>query len=138
MPQGTFAFAPLTDLTFSGASVQTNAASEAVLPVERASEMAAGYFGTAEATNPAASPLFADFSGSTPIWLCADMTEILLDDTRRLETELKSQGVKTTMTLTSGLPHVWPIFHNVLPEGRETLADLAHWIKNQEQPSNES
>ena len=29
------------------------------------------------------------------------------------------------------LPHVWPIFHNILPEARQTLDALATWIKRQ-------
>ncbi|MEP3640264.1 MAG: alpha/beta hydrolase [Paracoccaceae bacterium] len=128
-PLGTFAFAPLTDMTFSGASVQTNAVSEAVLPASRVNEMNAHYLGQHDPKDPNASPLFGDFEGCSPVWLCADMTEILLDDTRRLDARLKQQNVQTVMTLTNGLPHVWPLFHNVLPEARATLDALAHWIK---------
>jgi monoterpene epsilon-lactone hydrolase len=29
------------------------------------------------------------------------------------------------------LPHAWPIFHNILPEARQTLDDLADWIRQQ-------
>jgi len=32
------------------------------------------------------------------------------------------------------LPHVWPIFHNLLPEARQTLDTLADWIKALPQP----
>ena len=128
-PIGTFAIAPLTDMTFSGASIQTNAKSEAVLPVSRVDAMTAYYLGNHDPKDPNASPLFANFEGSSPIWLCADMTEILLDDTRRLHSHLKTQNVQTTMTLTHGLPHVWPLFHNVLPEARTTLDALSLWIK---------
>ena len=128
-PLGTFAFAPLTDMTFSGASVQTNAVSEAVLPASRVNEMNAHYLGQHDPEDPNVSPLFGDFEGCTPVWLCADMTEILLDDTRRLHARLKQQNVQTAMTLTHGLPHVWPLFHNVLPEARATLDEVAHWIK---------
>ncbi|MEO9897374.1 MAG: alpha/beta hydrolase [Paracoccaceae bacterium] len=138
IPLGTFAFAPLTDMTFSGASVQTNATSEALLPVSRVNEMNAHYLGQHDPKDPSASPLFANFKGSSPIWLCADMTEILLDDTRRLHTRLEQQNVQTVMTLTNGLPHVWPLFHNVLPEGRATLDALAHWIKRLTPPSIDS
>ena len=128
-PLGTFAFAPLTDMTFSGASVHTNAVSEAVLPASRVEEMNAHYLGQHDPKDPNASPLFGDFEDCSPVWLCADMTEILLDDTRRLHARLKQQNVQTVMTLTRGLPHVWPLFHNVLPEARATLDELAHWIK---------
>lgn len=63
------------------------------------------------------------------MWLTASDSEILLDDTVNMAQKLEVAGVDTTLTIRQGLPHVWPIFHNVLPEGRETLRDVAEWIK---------
>lgn len=128
MPLGVFAFSALTDLRFAGASVQANAAREVVLPVERTSEMAQMYLQGADAMDPRASPLFADFKGAPPVWLVAGDTEILLDDTRRMAAHLRTQGVTVSEQISHDLPHVWPIFHNILPEARATLRDLSRWI----------
>jgi monoterpene epsilon-lactone hydrolase len=128
LPAGVFAFSPLTDLTFSGASFQVNADADVILPAGRAAEMMDYYLDGADPTLPLVSPLFADFSGAPSVWLTVGNTEILLDDTRRLVANMSNQGVDAQMHIEHDLPHVWLIFHNVLPEARTTLDGLAGWI----------
>jgi len=128
-PLGCFAFSPLTDIGFSGDSVARNARVDVVLPVERTSEMAEMYLQGAPARDPRASPLFAQFSGAPPVWISAGTTEILLDDTRRMATHLREAGIDTTEVIEEDLPHVWPIFHNLLPEAEASLKQLADWIR---------
>lgn len=127
-PAGTFGFSPLTDLTYSGDSFLANAEREAVLAADRAEELREMYLTDAAADRAEVSPLFADFAGATPVWLTVGDTEILCDDSRRMAKRLRAQGVETTLEERQDLPHVWPIFHNVLPEGRESLDQVARWI----------
>ncbi|MCR8827722.1 alpha/beta hydrolase [Pseudosulfitobacter koreensis] len=138
LPAGVFAFSPLTDLTFSGASLQVNARCEAMLPTNRVSEMAEAYLHGTAPTDPQASPLFADFKGAPPTWIAAGDTEILLDDTRRLVPRMKAQGVSVQMHIAHDVPHVWPMFHNTLPEARQTLDQLAGWIRTRLAAAGES
>lgn len=129
VPRGCFALSPLTDLTFSGESMRANAATDVMLPASRAAETARIYLQGASAEDPRASPLFADFTDAPPVWLCAGDSEILLDDTRRMATHLRAQDVAVTEVIEHDLPHVWPFFHNILPEAKATLTDLAAWIR---------
>ncbi|WP_299592075.1 alpha/beta hydrolase [uncultured Tateyamaria sp.] len=131
LPDAVFSFSPLTDLTFSGASIRDNAEADVELPAERASKMAQMYLNGADETNPLASPLFADFTGAPPVWITVGDTEILLDDSRRIVGQMQGQGVNVTYVEEYDLPHVWPIFHNTLPEARRTLNTLAKWIMAQ-------
>ncbi|WP_299294091.1 alpha/beta hydrolase fold domain-containing protein [uncultured Tateyamaria sp.] len=131
LPAGLYGLSPLTDMTFSGRSVVDNADAEVVLPITRISEAAAGYLDGHPGQDPLASPLFADFSGACPVWLTAGDTEILLDDTVRLDRRLRDQGVRTETKIERDLPHVWPLFHNILPEARVTLDALAAWCRAQ-------
>ncbi|WP_299044302.1 alpha/beta hydrolase [uncultured Tateyamaria sp.] len=131
LPCAVFALSPLTDLTFSGASIRDNAQSEVELPVERVDDMANMYLGGAARDDPRASPLFADFTGAPPVWITAGDTELLVDDSRRMAARLQGQGVDTTYVEERDLPHVWPIFQNTLPEARATLSALATWIRAQ-------
>lgn len=128
-PAGVFAFSPLTDLTFSGESTRVNAKSDVVLPASRCTKMADMFLQGADATNPFASPLFADFNGAPDVCLYAGDTEILLDDTRRIAARMREQGVGVGEHITEDLPHVWPIFQRLLPEADATLIDLAGWIR---------
>lgn len=138
LPAGVFAFSPLTDMAYSGASFQVNAAADVVLPAERAAEMAEMYLDGHDAMDPLVSPVRADFTGAPPIWLTVGDTEILLDDTRRLAANMKKQGVDVQMHIERDLPHVWPIFHHILPEARATLDGLAGWINRRAGWVNES
>ena len=128
-PGAVFALSPVTDMTFSGESFQRNAGTEALLPGARSGDMASMYLAGHDGADPACSPLFADFPGSPPVWLAVGDGEILLDDTRRMARHLRNQGNSVEERIAHDLPHVWPIFHNILPEARDTLDDLAGWIR---------
>jgi acetyl esterase/lipase len=127
---GVFAFSPLTDVTYSGSSVTENAARDCVLSATRIGEMLEMFLGTHDPRDPRASPLFGQFTGAPPVWMTVGDTEILRDDTLRMQAALVAQGVQSTTTVKPDHPHVWPIFHNVLPEAGETLRDLAGWIRS--------
>lgn len=137
-PAAAFALSPLTDLTFSGKSFAENEAVDAVLPASRAREMAQMVLDGAGPDNPRASPLFAEFPGGPPVWICAGDTEILLDDARRMAMRLDQMGVPVTLEIAHDLPHVWPIFHNVLPEAARTLEALADWLNHRWPSSGEN
>ncbi len=129
-PLGCIALSPVVDLTFAGDSIRENAQSEVVLPIERAEEMCGWYLGEADPTDPRASPLYAGFKGAAPVWIGVGDTEVLRDDTIRMAAHLRDEGVRVTEVIAHDLPHVWPLFHNMLPEGRRTLAELGEWIRS--------
>ena len=62
-PAGAFAFSPLTDLTFSGASFQINARADVLLPSNRDRDLVRHYLRDADARDPRASPSAATGSG---------------------------------------------------------------------------
>lgn len=128
LPRGTFALSPLTDMTASGESMRSNARTEAILPAERSGELFEMYLQGHDPADPRASPLFADFSGVSPVFLTVGDTEILLDDALRMAARMRAQGVDVTCEVARDLPHVWPIFQTILPEARATLRGLAAWI----------
>ena len=132
LPGAVFAFSPLTDLTYGGDSFTGNAECDVLLPAQNARQLADLYLQGHAANDPAASPLFADFTGAPPVWMTVGDTEILLDDSRRMLARLQAQGVTAKLVIAHDLPHVWPLMHNILPEARQTLASLARWIKQQQ------
>jgi len=129
-PMGVFAFSPLTDVTYSGASVAENAARDCVLSATRIGEMLEMFLRGQDPRDPRASPLFSRFTGAPPVWMTVGDTEILRDDTLRMQAALVAQGVQSVLSVKPDHPHVWPIFHNVLPEAGQTLRDLAGWIRS--------
>ena len=137
-PRGCFALSPLTDLTHSGESLTRNAQADVMLPADRAVELADMYLQGAAPEDPRASPLWAGFKGAPPVWLSAGDTEILLDDTRRMTAHLRDEGVTVTEIIEHDLPHVWPMLHNALPEGRDTLTRIGAWISSLSPATNDN
>lgn len=126
-PAGAFAFSPWTDLTLTGASLRENAARDPMLPVSRIGDVRAMILG-APAANPAdprLSPLWAVYPGAPPVQIHVADSEILRDDSLRLQGPLPHADIR----MAGDLPHVWPIFHNCLPEARDTLATTADFIR---------
>lgn len=137
-PAGVFALSPLVDLAFSGPSFSENAQSDVMLPASRAADMAEMYLQGADASDPRASPLRADFTGMPPVFITASDSEILLDDSLRMADHLREQGVEVTEQIVQNHPHVWHIFQRILPEADQGLRAIAAWIKPLLSRSNES
>lgn len=137
-PAGVFALSPLVDLTFSGSSFSQNTRSDVMLPASRAEDMAKLYLDGADANDPRASPLQADYSGMSPVFLTASDSEILLDDYLRMAEHLRADGVAVTDHIVENHPHVWHIFQRILPEADQGLREIAAWIKPLLLGSNES
>lgn len=124
-----YGFSPWTDLTGSGASIRDNAWADPMLPAARLPEVAAMYLQGRAATDPGASPLFAEFPGAPPVLLQVGSTEILLDDSRRLADRLRVFGAAVDLQVLPAAPHVVHIFDGWVPEARTALRAAARGIR---------
>ena len=124
-PKAIVGFSPYSDLAVTGASVELNAKSCAMFTPRAIREAAAMYLAGADACDPRASPLYADFAGLPPMLLFASRHEILRDDTLRLAERASAAGVRVKLIVRDRLPHVWPVFVTLLPEAREAFAAVS-------------
>src|SRR3546814_7760466 len=83
------------------------------------------YAGTTTLTDPLVSPLYGDLAGLPPLILHASDSELLRDDTLRLAERAGTAGVPVTLKLWHGLPHAWPNFAGLMPEGDACLNEAA-------------
>lgn len=130
LPAGVFALSPVTDFGFTGASITENDPTEVILPPSRIKDMTDAYLAGHKPDDPRISPLCADFTGAPPVWLAVSDSEILRDDTLRMADTLRAQGVPVDLTVEQKLPHVWTMFHTLIPEAHRTLDQLADWIRD--------
>ena len=86
------------------------------------------YLGGADPRTPGASPLYADLTGLPPMLVFVSGDEVLRDDGLRIVAKARGAGVSATSRVVAGMPHVWPLFCRVLPEGRESLAEVAEFL----------
>ncbi len=128
LPSAAVLLSPWTDLSGSGASMRTNAKLDPMLPAQRIDEAARIYAPTGELDDPDISPLFGDFTQLPPLSIHVGTTEILLDDSQRLAERARAHGVSAELEIWHRMPHVFPMFADFLPEGRQALDDIGRFI----------
>ena len=79
-------------------------------------------------THPDASPLLGDLSKLPALHLEVAATEVLLDDSLLLARQAALAGVETTLIVTPGLFHMFPLWPDCLPEGAEALQRIASFV----------
>jgi epsilon-lactone hydrolase len=129
LPAGAVLYSPWTDLAATGASIRENDGRDPMFCGDVFARIAPLYLGAAGATDPYASPLYADLHGLPPLFMLAGSTETLLDDTLRVEQRARAAGVSVECGIGRDLPHVWPIYAPFMPEARRALDDTAHFVK---------
>jgi monoterpene epsilon-lactone hydrolase len=129
LPAAAVLFSPWTDLAATGDSIIANDAADALFFGAWIARTARHYLGTTPATNPLASPVYADLTGLPPLLVQVSDSEVLLDDSRRLIENAKRVGVEATLQIWPGLPHDWQMFAPILPEARAALRDAGAFIR---------
>jgi acetyl esterase/lipase len=122
-------FSPWTDLAATGASVSANARSDCLFQEASIRQSGARYAGALDLKDPRVSPLYGEFRGLPPMMVFASRAEMLYDDSVRLVERARASGVETRFEARDGLVHIWPLMHNMMPEGRADLNLAAEFIR---------
>jgi epsilon-lactone hydrolase len=129
LPAGAVLYSPWTDLATTGASFRSNDGRDPMFRGDVFARIAPLYLGTASATHPYASPVYADLRGLPPLFMLVGSTETLLDDTLRVADRARAAGVSVECEVARGQPHVWPIYAPFMPEARRALDDTARFVR---------
>lgn len=134
MPACAFGLSPWLDLTFSTESMDTNAKKDYLLSKEILLPYATAYAGEYARDYPLISPLFADLKGFCPVLIHVARDEIFLDEAVHFTSKAQAAGVDAKLQSWEGLFHVFQMVP-FLAETRESLEDIAKFIKSQTQKS---
>ena len=132
LPAAAVLFSPLTDLVGIGESRRTNDRRCAMFHgsgLARATEFYMADTG-GDPHDPLASPLYADLRGLPPLLIHVGADETLRDDSTELAARARAAGVRVEITLWPVVPHVWQLFHPFVPEGRQSLAAAAAFLRH--------
>jgi epsilon-lactone hydrolase len=129
LPAAGVCISPWVDLTGSGASYASKAASDPIVTRDGVMEMARAYLGVTDARNPLASPLFADLTGLPPLLIQVGTDEVLLDDSLALAERARAAEVETTLEVWPDMVHVWPWFFPMLDEGRTAIDGIGAFVQ---------
>ncbi len=130
-PAAAVLFSPWTDLAATGKSIIDNDAADVLMFGSWVATVARHYLGDTPATDPLASPVYADLTGLPPMLIQVSGSEVLLDDSRRVFETAGQSGVEAKLQIWPGLPHDWQVFAPILPEGRAALRDASAFIRAQ-------
>lgn len=130
LPAGAVCLSPWTDLSCSYKSHSTNARHEAMLNPAGLKALGLRHIGDRDPKHPLISPAHADLTGLPPLMLHVGSTEILLDDARAIRRNARRAGVNLVYREWKDMPHVFPLFHGFLPEGRKALDHIARFVDN--------
>jgi acetyl esterase/lipase len=129
LPAAAVLFSPWTDLAATGNSIVDNNEADPLFFGQWVAWAARHYLAETGATNPLASPVYADLTGLPPLLIQVGDSEVLLDDSRRVADNAKRCGVVVTVQVWPGVPHAWQIFASILPEARAALRDAGAFIR---------
>lgn len=142
MPRCGLCFSPLADTTASGRSYIENYQNDVLFGHRRGhmtdelrsrildSDIYAFCKGL-DRTNPYISPVFGDFTGFPPMFLCAGGHELLLSDTTSVAERMTAQGVKVELEIGDRMFHDYIQFHEAVPEGKEALEKAKRFVERQ-------
>jgi acetyl esterase/lipase len=82
--------------------------------------------------DPYISPLYGTYEELPPLMMFIGGHEILYDDTLRVADKAKKAGVNVTLEIDEAMPHVYPVFAGILPEGKRALDQIALFVKTNE------
>jgi monoterpene epsilon-lactone hydrolase len=129
LPAGIVALSPWADLTCSGDSMTSRAASDIECTRAGLLEMAGCYLAGADPDQPLVSPVFANLTGLPPIFCLVGGDETLLDDTIRLVRNAGMAGVNSTAYVAAGMQHVFPIRAGAFPEADAAIKLIGDWVR---------
>jgi len=129
MPACAVCISPWTDLAGTGASLEGNDGRCAMFRPENITDFAAAYLGGQPATDPYASPVFADLAGLPPMLVQVGSTELLLDDARRVHEKVVAAGGESRLEIFDDVAHCWHMMAGVIPEATAALRQAADFVE---------
>ncbi len=130
LPGAVIAFSPWLDMEHVGQTLQSNAATDALVSKAILEAMSGMFLGEkGPRTDPLANPLKADFKGFPRLYVTAGSAETLLDNATDLARIAKAAGVDVTLSVVDGMQHVYPFLAGRAPEADDEMRRIAKWFK---------
>jgi acetyl esterase/lipase len=120
---------PWTDLTMSGASIETKATVDPLIHKAYLEELAVSYAPPPiDRRGPLISPIFSDLRGFPPVLIQVGSDETLLDDSIRFARAAGMADADVTLQVWPHMIHAWPMWNARLEEGRRALEQVGAFV----------
>jgi epsilon-lactone hydrolase len=128
-PGGVVTMSAWADLGCAGSSMDSRAAVDIMVSRQGLLQMAGWYLVKTPATDPVASPVYADLTHMPPLLALVGGDEVLLDDSIRLVRGVGEGGADATLFVGGGMQHVWPTWAGALPEADAAIHLIGDWAR---------
>jgi acetyl esterase/lipase len=128
-PAGAAVMSPWTDLALAGSTFETRAEADPIFTKDVFKGFVAAYLAGADATNPKASPLYAHLNDLPPIRIDVGDDEVLLDDSIRYVDRARAAGTEVTLSIWTGMPHVFQSSIGQLVAAEQSIAAIAAFLR---------
>jgi epsilon-lactone hydrolase len=133
LPACAWLISPWTDLTMSGATLDTKDAVDPIIHKFYLGELADAYVPPSlDRKDPRISPLFADLHGFPPTLIQVGSAETLLSDATRFAAAAGSADVDVTLEVWPHMIHAWPVWNARLKDGRRALVRAGDFMRDQD------
>ncbi|MBN2080517.1 MAG: alpha/beta hydrolase [Spirochaetes bacterium] len=127
LPACAVCLSPWSDLTASGASMETHRRKDPLLDPESIAHYAGLYSPGGDFTRPYVSPLFGDFRGLPPLLIHVGGAEVLLDDSRCVAEKASAAGVQVEFKIWPRMIHVFQALAFILPDARKAIREIGEF-----------
>jgi monoterpene epsilon-lactone hydrolase len=143
-PEAAVALSPLTDITFSGASLRDNLDTDIMLkpfmkPLVGLPKFVKSWWVLwtykVRPCSPLVSPLLGDLSNLPPTLVQASEAEMLLDDARRYVYKACASGSPAKLQTWTNMVHIWQIFDPQIPQAVEAWVEIGKFLNSVTRPA---
>lgn len=127
LPVAAFSVSPVTDLSCQAASFTTNAKKD-VAPMGSWTVWTNMYMAGHDPHDPLLSPLFGDYRGLPPLYICVGTHEIHLDDCIQVAEVARQAGVHVTLRKWDRMIHAFPLLSPLFPEAKRALGEICAFV----------
>lgn len=128
LPSCGLLISPGLDMMAGGPSLIRNERRDHMLSRHIIDHAIAAYLQGGDASDPRATPLRGIMAGLPPLLVTASESECLHDDATRLCEAITRVGGSAQLLTRPDMPHVWPVFSDLLPEAAEDFQYIAAWV----------
>jgi acetyl esterase/lipase len=130
LPAAAMLISPVADLEVNGESYETNRDTDPFFHKDLVRALVHSFLGEAgDPRDPLASPLYADLTGLSPVYIQVGGDETLLDDARRLDSRVRKAGVDARLDVFPGMLHTFQMAAGRAPEADDAIRRLAGWVR---------
>ncbi len=129
MPSGGIAISPWIDLAQTGETYHTREGLDPIVNLSAIQKQAAVYLDGADPKLPSASPIFADVHGLPPIYVIVGEAEEMLSEALTFTRNAAMAGVHIQLEIWPMMIHNFPLWHSMLPEGRDAVKKAGEFMK---------